>query len=219
MAGRFAKWGVKVRKRNGKGWRWARPAGWRTRKGKKVARKSRAMAVRDRFIARGQHAVVRVPDALKKQKRDKLIEIITREVGVKEDPAGSNSGPRVRVYQASTQLEGSGWPWCQAFVCWAAQQAGFTMPYRGAYVPHFEAWAREAGRFERKPGRGMAVICDFNGDGTADHVEIVVSVRDSGVECIGGNTSPTSGGSQSNGGMVCHTFRPWAVCKGFVRLK
>lgn len=215
--------GVRVKKRSGKGWRWARPTWFRDRKGFKVARKKRAQAVARRFRAKGQQAQVRIPDALKVRKRDKIVEIARREVGTTESPAKSNNGPRIREYMRATNLAvpepgAEGWPWCQAFVCWCATQAGFTMPYRGAYVPHFEAWAKEHGRWEARGGRGMAVVFHF-GSGEAKHVEIVLRVDGDYVETIGGNTSPGDTGSQDNGGGVYQRRRPLAHVKGFVRLK
>lgn len=54
------------------------------------------------------------------------------ELGVREQPARSNSGPRVREYQAATWLPGTGWPWCAAFCCWAYKQAGYVFPDRSA---------------------------------------------------------------------------------------
>lgn len=54
--------------------------------------------------------------------------ILTDEIGVREVPNGSNSGPRVRQYQAATWLPGTGWPWCAAAVCWAYEQAGHPLP-------------------------------------------------------------------------------------------
>lgn len=212
------RFGVRVKKRDGSGWRWARPSWFKTRKGFKVARKGRAKAVARKLRSQGRVAKAAVPRPLRESKRDKLVAIALREVGVAERPHGSNSGPRVEEYQRSTTLGGTGWPWCQAFVCWCARQAGFLMPYRGAYVPHFEAWAREHGRWERSGGRGMAAVFHF-GSGEAKHVEIVLRVDGDHVETVGGNTSPGEGGSQDNGGGVYQRRRPLAHVKGFVRLK
>lgn len=46
-----------------------------------------------------------------------------REIGVHEVPWGSNTGPRVRQYQAATVLGGTGWPWCNAFTEWVYKAA------------------------------------------------------------------------------------------------
>jgi hypothetical protein len=66
--------------------------------------------------------------------------------GVREDPPGSNTGPRVREYQAATWLGGTGWPWCCAFAVWCWQKAlGRPLPYRGAGAYAWLDWARKAG--------------------------------------------------------------------------
>ena len=53
-----------------------------------------------------------------------LIGIAEQEVGVREQPPGSNTGPRVRAFQAVTELGGTGWPWCAAFIEWCLERAG-----------------------------------------------------------------------------------------------
>jgi len=54
--------------------------------------------------------------------RRRLIRIAKKEVGVREVPKNSNSGPRVREYQKATWLDGTGWPWCAAYVCWCVKE-------------------------------------------------------------------------------------------------
>lgn len=58
-------------------------------------------------------------------KGDEVVQVALGEVGVQEQPpgSGSNSGPRIREYQASTDLGGTGWPWCGAFVQWVWERA------------------------------------------------------------------------------------------------
>jgi hypothetical protein len=51
-----------------------------------------------------------------------IIKIATAELGV-EEVNGSNSGKRVKEYQAATSLGGTGWPWCAAYVCWVVKAA------------------------------------------------------------------------------------------------
>lgn len=63
---------------------------------------------------------------------ERALRVAVAELGVREIPDGSNSGPRVRQYQAATWLPGTGWPWCAAFVNWAYRQAGYVLPDRSA---------------------------------------------------------------------------------------
>lgn len=55
---------------------------------------------------------------------EKTITAARRELGVHEVPWGSNSGQRVRQYQAATTLGGTGWPWCGAWAEWVYKAAG-----------------------------------------------------------------------------------------------
>lgn len=54
---------------------------------------------------------------------EKVAKIALGEVGVSEHPPGSNSGTKVRSYQMATDLGGTGWPWCGAFVAWCYKMA------------------------------------------------------------------------------------------------
>src|SRR5262245_22831272 len=52
----------------------------------------------------------------------KLVALAQREVGVHE-VGGENCGPRIREYQAATDLPPGPWPWCAAFLCWVIREA------------------------------------------------------------------------------------------------
>lgn len=56
--------------------------------------------------------------------RQKLIDIAAKEIGVTEQPKNSNTGPRVLEYQRATNLPGTKWPYCAAFVCWCIREWG-----------------------------------------------------------------------------------------------
>ena len=60
------------------------------------------------------------------------MKVAAGEIGTREIPAHSNTGPRVREYQQATWLPGTNWPWCAAFVCWCYRQAGYQLPDRSA---------------------------------------------------------------------------------------
>ena len=76
---------------------------------------------------------------------DRVVALAMQELGVREVPMGSNSGQRVRQYQAATFLGGTGWPWCAAFVCWLWERAGHPLPYKTASAYGLLNWARGAG--------------------------------------------------------------------------
>lgn len=73
------------------------------------------------------------------------VKVAVGEIGVHEQPPGSNTGPRVREYQSASWLGGTGWPWCVAFWLWCTQQAGLHYPYRGAGAYDQLDWARTHG--------------------------------------------------------------------------
>lgn len=68
----------------------------------------------------------------KRTLQQRVILIAESEIGVEEQPSGSNTSARIREYQAATWAGGTGWPWCAAFVCWCYRQAGRPLPYPSA---------------------------------------------------------------------------------------
>ena len=144
------------------------------------------------------------------------------EVGVKESPAGSNSGPRVREYQAASAIGGTGWPWCGAFTNWCYARAGRPLKgFNNAYVPSYVDAARKSDHGLRlvsaenaKPGD---LVCfDWGGDGTSDHIGILeTKVTKGGFRAIEGNTSF---GNDSNGGQVMRRDRRVSQVQCFIRV-
>jgi hypothetical protein len=51
-----------------------------------------------------------------------LKEVAIEEIGVREI-GYTNRGERVQQYQAATNLRGTGWPWCAAFICFVVREA------------------------------------------------------------------------------------------------
>lgn len=86
-----------------------------------------------------------------------VVSIALRQVGVSEHPPGSNSGTRVRQYQASTDLGGTGWPWCAAFVEWVWARAGLDTSICSPSTQTFADRARAA-RATGSPRPGAAFI-------------------------------------------------------------
>jgi hypothetical protein len=164
-----------------------------------------------------------MPAAPKVTAREKALRIAIGELGVKEHPPGSNSGPRVRQYQAATSLKGTGWPWCMAFVCWCYKQAKHPLPYPSASVGMFLSWARKVGKEVKRPLRGDLVCYRYGSDSWPDHVafvERVLSVRWKDnvfagyVRTIEGNTAS---GNDANGGQVQRRWRWHSRCS-YVRI-
>lgn len=111
-----------------------------------------------------------------------------KELGVHEEPPGSNTGQRVRFYQAHTWLEGTRWPWCAAFVDTAWEVGGgykLPWPSAGAHnigdLAHAAGWTVPIGKLI--PGD----LVDWNiGSG---HISIFLRYKNGIVHTIDGNVS------------------------------
>jgi len=122
--------------------------------------------------------------------------IATAELGVAEQPPGSNDAPRIAEYRTATAGSGVG-PWCAYFTSWVAQQAGVPVGPSGqgiGYVPTVKQWAESQGRYipagDGAPQVGDLVVFDRGGDGVLDHIGVVTGVRpDGGIDTVEGNSS------------------------------
>lgn len=116
----------------------------------------------------------------------------------------------------------SGIPYCAMFVSYCLNWAGFEAAgLPGAYVPWILSANSDAGRLvaNEDAQHGDLVMFDWQGDGVADHIGIVEENHaDEGwMQTIEGNTSPGSGGSQSNGGGVYRRARNYSSIIGVAR--
>jgi CHAP domain len=112
------------------------------------------------------------------------------EVGVSEQPPGSNDSPRIAQYRQATAGSGVG-PWCAYFASWAARQAGVPLGDQGqgfGRVDDVYAWAQRTGKaIPNGPGvtpqPGDLIVWD-------EHIGIVQSVDPNGtIHTIEGNSS------------------------------
>lgn len=134
---------------------------------------------------------------------DRLAEILLTKVGVVEIPRNSNRGPDVEAFQASTWLDGTGWAWCAAFVCWGMQKLEaeidypFTRPETAAAYG-FEDWAKKQGLKMWKPC-GQIKRGDILIFGPFSHIAVAVADEKFGsVETVEGNTDG-EGSREGNG--------------------
>lgn len=155
--------------------------------------------------------------------RERVVRVALAEVGVTEHPAGSNSGKRVREYQATTGAYNA--PWCASFVTWCWLQVGIRLDgFNTAYCPSWVQTARAGrcglsvvARSEAMPG-DMALY-DWGKDGTSDHIGILTTrvATDGSFKACEGNTAG-DGGDQSNGGAVMVRDRNASSVLVFVRV-
>jgi len=117
------------------------------------------------------------------------LSIAAREVGVAEQPPGSNDSPRIAQFRQATAGSGVG-PWCAYFVSWAAREAGTPLGDQGqgfGRVDDVWAWAERAGKAvpagAGPPQPGDLIVWD-------EHIGIVEGVLpDGSIQTVEGNSS------------------------------
>ena len=118
-----------------------------------------------------------------------VLRLVEAEVGVAEQPPGSNDSPRIAQYRQATAGSGVG-PWCAYFVSWAAREAGAPLGESGqgfGRVDDVWAWAERAGKAvpagTGSPQPGDLIVWD-------EHIGVVESVKpDGSVTTVEGNSS------------------------------
>jgi len=119
-----------------------------------------------------------------------MVNLARAEIGVAEQPPGSNDSPRIAQFrQATAGAPGPG-PWCAYFVSWAAREAGVPIGDAGqgfGRVDDVWAWGQSAGKAipagSGKPQPGDLIVWD-------EHIGIVESVgADGSIHTIEGNSS------------------------------
>ena len=113
------------------------------------------------------------------------------QVGVSEQPPGSNDGPQIAEFRTATAGSGVG-PWCAYFTSWAAAQAGVPLGEAGqgfGSVSALYGWAQRTGRATPagpgvQPNPGDLIVWGGH------HIGIVESVdADGSIHTIEGNSS------------------------------
>lgn len=154
---------------------------------------------------------------------DDVLKVACAEVGYSRwtDPeAGTKYGRWYAGISGSTYYGTNGVPYCAMFVSWVLAQAKATCAgIPNAYVPYIEQQAKAAKKTVAKLSAraGDIIIFDWTSDGVGDHVGIVEANKGSHLQTIEGNTSATSSGSQSNGGVVARRTRAFSVVRCVVR--
>ncbi|WP_217424130.1 CHAP domain-containing protein [Magnetospirillum sp. UT-4] len=160
--------------------------------------------------------------------RSKVLEIAASQVGVREQPPGSNGGPVVDQYLASVGL-GTGYAWCAAFVHWCCAGAAQAVPSAVAPIRTggvMDLW-RIAGQTpgltiisaaaatddpQSVPPGAIFIINTGHGHG---HTGFVEAVTDGRLATIEGNTN--EGGSREGIGVFRRNARKVAgINEGFI---
>jgi hypothetical protein len=148
-----------------------------------------------------------------------IVHTAQQQVGFVE--GANNDNPYGTWYEMNHQ------PYCAMFVSWVFGQNNLShlvaaQTSKGfAYCPAGLAWFQQKGcvvnKYDGTPGD--LVFFSFNGNGQADHVEIIVDASKDGITTVGGNTSPDHAltASQANGNGVYLRHRPYLYVLAIVR--
>ena len=155
--------------------------------------------------------------------------VAAKEIGIREDPLGSNRGPRIDQYLRSAGLDPTtgSYPWCAAFVYWCFDQAAGRLAVRNPVVKTtgvLDHWNRAGSlgipRLSSvecmaqpslvSPGM-IFIILTSSGNG---HTGLVDSVRGLYLDTIEGNTN--EGGSREGIGVFRRTSRKIGDMRGFI---
>jgi hypothetical protein len=134
----------------------------------------------------------------------KVIEIAKTQVGVKEEPSGSNK-VKYNTWFYGKAVEGPNYAWCGTFVSWSYAESGKplgTIDYLKGFAgcPFAVRNMKKWGRLVTVPQSGDVVFFDWNGDGTFDHTGLFDTDLGGGFfQSVEGNTAI---GNDSNGGEV-----------------
>lgn len=160
---------------------------------------------------------------------EKILSIARAEIGTAEK-GNSNQVKYNHAYYGSN-VSGSQYPWCCAFVWWVFNQAGAShifytnnaydeshrLRHRTAYCPTLKNYHQSLGHNFGKnetPQPGDIVFFNWDGGTTPQHVGIVESVSGSNVITIEGNTSSSD---NTNGGCVQRRTRQKSCIVGYSR--
>lgn len=137
---------------------------------------------------------------------DRLLTLARSELGVSEQPPGSN---RVKYNTAyyGREVSGPGYPWCCTFVWWLFRQAGAPGLFFGgaktAYCPTLLTYHKnQAVHGDYQPGD--VIFFNFSGKASAAHVGICEKWDGKNITTIDGNTGT---GNEANGGAVMRRTR------------
>lgn len=144
--------------------------------------------------------------------RQLVIDIAASQIGVVEQPHGSNRGPEVDVYIRTTGLDpaAGAFPWCVCFLYWVFDQAAKIkgkenpLPKTAGVISLWNLGRRTEAQVVRKSEAnaqtvtpGMTFHLDLGGG--KGHAGLVIEVNGNRIVTIEGNTNP--GGSSDGFGV------------------
>jgi hypothetical protein len=153
-----------------------------------------------------------------------VVEIAAKEIGVVEDPPGSNSGPRVNEYLSSVGLA-PGYAWCAGYVYWCFGEAAAKLNRANPVVKTagcIDHWRRTLGyKIAAKGAIANPSLIEpgsifiMSRGGGQGHTGIVKSVNDGYIDTIEGNTN--SSFSAEGGGVFELRRKITSINIGFIK--
>jgi hypothetical protein len=155
---------------------------------------------------------------------NEVLRLAVKEIGVREDPPGSNKGKRVEEYLRSVHV-GPGSAWCEAFIFWLFHWASINLVVENPVVDTagcMQHWKKTTGRriFMKEalldpsllePGD---IFIISRGDGRG-HTGLITGIHDGYIETIEGNTND---GHSAEGVKVCALRRKISsINLGFIK--
>lgn len=140
---------------------------------------------------------------------DRVCWVARSQVGVMENPAGSNR-VKYNTWYYGRSVSGSAYPWCMTNVQWVCDQAGFPLPYRTASCSDLLNWYRrnKPECIVKTPEVGDIIIYSWGHTGI---------VYDTGVTLVFAVEGNTDRGNDANGGQVQERQRKLTEVSAFIR--
>lgn len=145
---------------------------------------------------------------------DQAVSIAQKEIGIKENPSGSNK-VKYNTWYYGMEVCGDSYPWCCVFISWIFK--GTNLVKKTALCADLMQWFRSRKQMVERPQKGDIVFFKFGKTNrSTNHVGIVeeASQWPANITTIEGNTSVTS---DDNGGCVMRRTRSKSSIVGFAR--
>lgn len=143
---------------------------------------------------------------------EQLIALAKSQVGITEQPYGSNNVPYNTAYYGGP-VSGDAYPWCCAFIWWLFAQLGqsglFCGGQKTAYCPFVVNYAKTHNQWVTDGYRaGDIVLFDWDGDKVADHIGLVTGALGASVYTIEGNVDNAVKEMQRSEVSILGAYRP-----------
>lgn len=149
--------------------------------------------------------------------------IIEKAVSYEGTYDGGNNNVIFNTRYYGKEVSGNEYPWCCAFIWCIFKECGasnlFCDGEKVAYCPTVLEWGKKSCLMvdKTKGEYGDIVLFDWNNDGIADHIGLIISRNSNGTyETIEGNTASYN---YSNGGYVLRMTRYYSSIIGIIRPK